>query len=118
MGSPHRHKRGSLKPLCKGCGLIRVKSHQNRYCSLACVPRSVRAEGGRRGRRVYAYRRRAMAYRDDLERLGRTPTREDIIDMLHTVYKRAYNTGYQVAMRASLTNDRHALTRAKARDAA
>jgi hypothetical protein len=50
--------------------------------------------------------------------LGRTPTREDIIDMLHTVYKRAYNTGYQVALRASLTNDRHALTRAKARDAA
>lgn len=118
MGYPHKHKRGSLKPLCQGCGVVRVKSFQNKYCSVACVPLSVRSEGGRRGRRVYAYRRRALAYRGDLERLGRTPTREDIIAMLHKVYKRGYNTGYQVALRSALTNDRYALQRAKERDAA
>jgi hypothetical protein len=36
----------------------------------------------------------------------------------HRVYTRAYNTGYQVALRAAVSGDRHALTRAKERDAA
>jgi hypothetical protein len=117
MGHPHKFKRGSSKPLCKACG-ARCKTFTAKYCSLACVPRQVRADACRKGRQTFAYRRRAAAYREDLSRLGRTPTREDIVAILHRVYKRAYNTGYQVALRAAVSGDRHALTRAKERDAA
>lgn len=117
-GYTHKHKRGTPKPLCLTCQTERVSSFQNKYCSVACIPVSVRVAAGSKSRKAYAYRRRAMAYRDDLERLGRKPTREDVLAILHTVYQRAYNSGYQAAKHAAVVRDHGALGRARERDAA
>lgn len=118
MPRTNKVKRGTPKPLCRACKVNRVKDHGGKYCSVACVPRSVRSAAGSKGRKTFAYRRRAMAYRADVDRLGRTPTREDILAVLQTVYVRAYNSGFQLGLRAAETRDTSALARAIDREAA
>lgn len=98
----------SLLPLC-ACGCRqRVKSRDCRFASPQCVPRSLRADNCRRGRRTFAYRRRALAFRDDLARLtagGRRITREDLLVAFHRVYRRGYNSGFRVAQRGGSLSD-------------
>lgn len=118
MKRTHKFKRGTPKPICKGCLVARVKDHSAKYCCVACIPRSVRAAACTKGRKNFAYRRRAATYRNDLDGLGRTPTREDILAVLQKVYVRAYNAGFQVGLRAAMTDDRFALARAQERNAA
>ena len=89
-------KRGDLKPFCQTCRVNRVKHWYNRFCCYDCVPRSVRQEGCRKGRRNFAYRRRAQMFRADLARIDRNVTREELIDLFWLIYKRAYNAGFQV----------------------
>lgn len=118
MARVQKIRRGTPKPICLTCKVNRVRAHHNKYCSPACVPRSVRVENCRRGRKTFAYRRRAMAFRADLERLGRTPTREDLVALLHTVYRRGYNAGFQVGCRAAKEGDTQSLRLARERGAA
>lgn len=108
--------------LCQcGCGRV-VKSRRAaaKWASQACVPRSVRAANCRKGRRTYAYRRRALAFKADLDRVvGRSLTREDLLAVLQAVYKRAYNTGFQAGKSAARRGDvAIALAAAKEREAA
>lgn len=108
----------SSYPLCAcGCG-ARVKRSKCRYASVECIPREIRQAAGSKGRRTYAYRRRAMAYRQDLERLGRHPTREDLLTVFHRIYRRGYNSGFQVGRIAGATQDTGSIARARAREAA
>lgn len=85
----------AVRRLCATCGIRRVKGAHNRFCSQACVPRSLRQANCRKGRKTFAYRRRALAFRGDLERIGRSTTREDLLDVFNAIYKRAYNSGFQ-----------------------
>lgn len=94
----HKVKRGTPKPFCKTCGINRVKTHGNDYCSPQCVPKAVRSAAGRKGRKNFAFRRRTQCFSADLDRLGQRPTREDMLAVMNTVYKRAYNTGFQAAL--------------------
>ena len=89
-------RRSGQKPFCKNCHVTRVKQWANDYCSSACVPRSLRQAGGRKGRLDFAYRKRAATFRSDLERLPRHCSREDLLDILMRVYKRGYHSGYNV----------------------
>lgn len=107
-----------MLPFCLcGCGR-RVKRVRCRYYTLSCVPTSVRVEGARKGRLAYTFRRRAEAFRADLDRMGRRGTREDFLVILQGVYRRAYNSGYNVGYRAGATKDSTALAHAKRREAA
>jgi hypothetical protein len=83
--------------LCETCKVERVKGYRQRYCSIACVPLAVRQEAGRAGRKTGVYRRRAIAFRADIARLtdsGERVTREDLLDVLAIVYRRAYHAGF------------------------
>jgi len=102
-----------------GC-MSRVKRRTNRYCSPACIPRELRVENCRLGRRTYAYRRRAVAFRLELDRLTvrRRLTREDLLEAFQAVYRRAYNSGWQCGERAGRLRDGSSLTAARAREAA
>lgn len=103
-------------PLCLTCGLHRVKGAHNKYCCAACVPRALRVANCRQGRRTYAYRRRSLAFKADLERIaGRPLTRGDLLAVFQTVYKRAYNSGFQAGKGAARRGD-EALSLAAARD--
>jgi len=94
------HMRGKPKPFCAcGCG-ERVKGWRNRYASPECVPSSLRADNCRRGRKTFAYRRRAILFRAELERLtgeGRKVNTEDLLTSFHSVYKRGYVNGYHAS---------------------
>ena len=78
--------------------------------------------GGRKGRLAWAYRRRALAFRADLERLtadGEKVSREDLLDVFMAVYKRAYNSGFQTGLtRCSSRDQEAAFLAAKQRGAA
>jgi hypothetical protein len=107
-----------LLPFCLcGCGR-RVKRIRCRFYTLSCVPTSIRVEGARKGSKTYAYRRRAKAFRADMDRLGTSGTREDFAVILQQVYRRAYNSGYNVGYRAGIRKDSTALLHAKRREAA
>jgi hypothetical protein len=93
---------------------VRVRGAKNKYASFGCIPKAVRIAAGRKGRKNYAYRRRAEAFRADLERMPQSFTREDLLELLQRVYVRAYNSGFQQGKRA----DAEALDRARARGAA
>jgi hypothetical protein len=88
-----------LRRLCLcACG-VRVKGRKNRYASIHCIPHATRVAAGRKGRKNYAYRRRAEVFRADLERLPRQLTREDLLELLMRVYRRSYNSGFQAGQR-------------------
>lgn len=86
-------------PRCAcGCGR-RVRSAKNLWATLACVPRSVRAAGARKGRRNFAYRKRRELFSRELADLqGRTLTREALLDAFKRIYTRGYNSGYQAGL--------------------
>ena len=44
-------------------------------------------------------------FRRDLERLGIHPTREELLDVLHTACKRGWNAGYHAGRRGSSLAD-------------
>lgn len=78
--------------------------------------------GGRKGRLLWAYRRRALAFHADIDRLvagGRTITREDLLDVFTVVAKRHYNSGYQTGRsRRTALDQGAAMAAAKQRGAA
>ncbi len=86
--------------MCKaGCGQ-RIKRSDHEYCSHQCVPRSIRSEGARKGRKAFAYRRRAMLFRRVFERMadGRQElSKEAILDAFMEVYREGYNRGHRAA---------------------
>lgn len=83
-------------PLCATCG-TRVKGRDNRYCCQGCIPKSIRQAACRKGRKTYAYRRRAILLKRYLDRLsGRSITREELIDVLWEYGKTQYHNGYHV----------------------
>ena len=90
-------RHSGLKPLC-ACGCAqRVKGWDNRWATPQCVPKSVRSESGRRGRKTFAYRRRALLFKAELDRLtarGRTVTRESLAEAFFSVYRRGYMNGF------------------------
>jgi len=87
-------------PRCETCGLP-CKRRKNgkklaRFCSMACVPLSVRQAGGYKGRATYAYRIRAEKFRDELKRLeGRRVTSEALFEVFNRIYRRGFNTGWR-----------------------
>lgn len=87
-------------PLCLcGCG-ERVRRSENRYASHACVPKSLRLAGIMKGRRNFAYRRRALFFRAEHQRLtaaGGRLTTEDLLETFARVYERGYANGHQTA---------------------
>ena len=96
MKYQHRFKRGTPKPFCQTCKVKRVRNHTNKFCSQACVPRSIRQDNCQRGRKTFAYRRRAQLFRADLARIDKRIPREELMAVVWTIYKRAYNSGFQV----------------------
>lgn len=80
------------------CGCARrVKSHARRYYSQACVPATIRTEGAKKGRKNFAMRRRAVLFRDQLRRLDRKVTREDLLSIFMDIYRLAYARGHRAA---------------------
>ena len=108
-------------PLCR-CGCGRQVNHRHgKYASIACIPRELRVANCRKGRATYAYRRRAVAFKGDLDlltRAGRRVSREDLLAILQRVYRRAYNSGFQCGLRAGRLRDNQAIEFARAREAA
>lgn len=81
--------------LCQTCGVKRVKGRDNRFCSLACIPKTERREWILKGRKTYAYRRRAIYLKPLLDRLSGTRiTREELCDVLWQARKDGYAAGY------------------------
>ena len=111
----------SQYPLCATCHTNRVKGRNNRFCSPQCVPRAIRADNCRRGRKTYAYRRRAVMLKRFLDRVsGRTITREVLCDLLWEFGKVRYQAGFQVGRSVAKRGDdwRQALADAQERGAA
>ena len=87
---------GALKPLCRaGCG-ERVKTWANRWCSPKCIPPESRITAGQKGRKTFAYRKRAEMFSADVDRLPARMTREDLMASHMRVYYRGYNAGFMV----------------------
>lgn len=96
-----RRKQNYIRALCLcGCGQ-RVKHHYNKYASVACVPRSIRADACKKGRRTFAYRRRAVLFQASVDRLtsreGRRVSKEDLLTVLMDVYRVGYTNGYHAS---------------------
>lgn len=92
-------RRTGPKPLCRcGCGQ-RVKGYENTWATPQCVPKSLRSAGAKKGRRTFAYRRRALLFRAELEVLLARPTlsREDITVAFNKVYDRGWRNGWHTA---------------------
>ena len=72
-----------------------------KYFSQACVPRTVRSEAAKKGRRSFAYRRRAILFRAAVQRMrtrdSRKVSHEDLLAVLMDVYRVAYGNGYHAA---------------------
>jgi hypothetical protein len=88
--------------LC-GCGR-RVKTYRNRWATPQCVPREIRAEACRKGRRTWAYRRRALTFRAAYERHfngQRVVTREAILTFGAELYEKGYAAGQHRRLYAS-----------------
>lgn len=96
-----------------GCGQ-RVKQHRCRWATPQCVPAAIRAAGARKSRRAWAYKRRAAGFRADLAQLEQNITREDLLEVMNRVYRRAYLAGY----RQGQTREVDGLQRAQERGAA
>ena len=108
----HPDKPQGWRRRCETCQR-KVKHRRARYCCQACVPRSVRVANGMKSRATFAYRKRAMTFRNDLARLGTRLTREDMLAVFWSIYQRAYNSGFQTGRNRTGT-----LAEAKARGAA
>ena len=81
--------------LCRcGCGAS-LKRGVKAWASRACVPLSLRAEGGRKGGKVQAMRRNLRMFQDELKRLEacHPMTREDVLVSLRVVYRKGYQAG-------------------------
>ncbi len=95
MGETKR--RTGPKPLCQcGCG-ERVKGWHQTYATPQCVPFAIRSAAAKKARRLFAYRRRAIFFREQIERLfsgGPQITREDIATVFDAVYDRGWTNGY------------------------
>lgn len=89
-------RRGDLKPFCHTCGQNRVKTWVNKYCSAECVPKSVRQANCQKGRKTFAYRRRAVIFREHLARMDRSITREELTEVFWSIYRQAYASGFHV----------------------
>lgn len=84
-----------MPPCACGCGRSVLRRHR-RYLR-ECVPRELRASGGSKGRRNFAYRRRALRYRTELQALmlrGTTLSTESLLELCERIWRRAYMTGY------------------------
>jgi hypothetical protein len=90
-----RIKKSSYR-FCATCRIVRVKGRDNRYCSPMCVPRSLRAAACQKGRKTYAYRRRAILLKRYLDRLDKRITREELCTVLWEFGKERYCAGYHV----------------------
>lgn len=102
----------SRYPLCETCG-TRCRYRNGRFCSHACIPKSARQQWCKKGRKTYAYRRRAIMLKRYLDRLsGKRVTREELCEVLWEFGKVRYNVGFQVAKHGGSLQD------AKDRDAA
>lgn len=90
----------STYPWCATCRVVRVKGRDNQFCSQACVPREVRAANCRKGRKTYAYRRRAIFLKRHLDALaGKNITREELCSVLWACRVEGYHAGYHVGRR-------------------
>lgn len=88
-------------PCCETCGKPckdrwRVKGVPTRFCSNACVPRALRAKGGRAGRLRASLRRRLTRHRAHLRRLQELPriTGEDLLATFAAISREEYHRGY------------------------
>lgn len=81
---------------CETCHTVRVKGRDNRFCSPACIPKAERQAWCQKGRKTYAYRRRALMLKRYLDRLGPKVTREELCDVLWAFGKERYQAGYHV----------------------
>lgn len=93
---------GQLPCCLCGCG-ERVKEYRHKYASQACVPRSIRADNCRRGRRTWAYRRRALTFREEYARCFdgvRVATKETILSFGQALYDKGYAAGQHKRLRA------------------
>jgi hypothetical protein len=89
----------SQYPLCQTCHIVRVKGRRNRFCSPGCIPKSERQAWCLKGRKTYAYRRRAVILKQHLDRLtGRHVTKEELLDVLWAYGKQQYANGYHVGL--------------------
>lgn len=88
-------------PSCETCGKPckdrwRVKGVPTRFCSNPCVPRELRAAGGRRGRLKAAARRRVQRFQGHLKRLQglERVTGEDLMATFAAIAREEYKRGY------------------------
>ena len=87
-------------PLCLcGCGRRVLKANRApgqpiRYASRECVP----AEVWRRGRRTWAFRKRAELFNGLLSRMDRKLSKEDLFTAFQHAYTKGYNAGYKAGL--------------------
>lgn len=90
------------RPWCL-CGCPRrVRRHHNKYATQACVPTVLRSEGAKNGRRAFRLKRRAVLFRDIVERATRAAgghrlSVTDLFDCIAEGYDRGYGNGYHAA---------------------
>lgn len=94
---PESRRTGAL---C-ACGCLRRCLPACRYASRACMPSSERSRLSRESRVVSARLQRLRRFKQDLDRLPRRMTREDIAAVLYDVYRRGYHAGRSIGVRAT-----------------
>ena len=77
-----------------GCGEW-LKRNAKAYASRACVPRSVRVAGGKKGGAQRIAKGRLRLFGDELKRLiaCQPMTREDVLVAFAAVYRKGYHAG-------------------------
>jgi hypothetical protein len=88
-------------PNCETCGKPvkkrwRLKGVPTRFCSNACVPRQIRADGGRRGRVRWMIDHRIGRFRAQLKRIQALPrvTGEELVAVFAEIDRKAWLNGY------------------------
>ena len=84
-------------PCACGCGRPRLQ--KCRYATRACMPHEERVRLASQSRLASAWRARALRFKADLDRLERKVTREDLMALLYTVYRRGYHAGRSQGVR-------------------
>lgn len=98
MPGKYKFPRGTPKPKCLTCGKP-VRAHVNKYCSVPCIPQSVRQMAGSKSAAVRTYRNRRRRFEAiflEMTRNGRKLTKDAILDAFAAIDAKAYHRGYQV----------------------
>lgn len=105
-------------PLCQTCGgpcqrRWRLKGVPTKFCCPGCIPRQLRVEAGRKGRKAFIVRRRLVLYRQELRRLHALEriTSSELVATFAAIYERAWDNGYSTCETKWLRRDHRVVRR-------